>query len=244
MFRSSSAFTGRKLSKGRILLFLILSSIVFSASAFGQRKADLGIMASVPWYLGDLSYQAPQLADIPVSIGFMLRHNFDMRSSLKAHSSYYRLGGAGDIYGGNAWNFNASFVDLGLDFEFNWWPYKTALRRTKWTPYVTAGLGYSLNFDGNSDSHLYMPVGGGVKFNIVKRLSAGAEFTMRKSFTDGIDGVWNLGLEDSQSAVGNNDWYMFTGIFITYKLFNFLSDCPTYNEQTYSGKRRRGKEPE
>jgi len=33
--------------------------------------------------------------------------------------------------------------------------------------------------------------------------------------------------------LGNNDWYMFTGIFLTYKITNYLNECPTYPEKVY-----------
>jgi len=51
---------------------------------------------------------------------------------------------------------------------------------------------------------------------------------MRKTFTDLIDGVANIGGEEVQTAFGNNDWYMFTGVFLTYKIFNYREECPTY----------------
>jgi hypothetical protein len=57
---------------------------------------------------------------------------------------------------------------------------------------------------------------------------------MRKTFTDKIDGVYNPGGEGTQSALGNTDWYMFTGVFLTYRIFNANEDCPTYNEKVYS----------
>ena len=68
---------------------------------------------------------------------------------------------------------------------------------------------------------------------------------MRKTFTDNIDGVYNPGGEGVQTPMGNTDWYMFTGIFLTYKMFNYNDDCPTYNEKTYSlknsGKNKKSK---
>jgi len=72
-----------------------------------------------------------------------------------------------------------------------------------------------------------------VKANLGKRLSAGVEVSMRSTFTDLLDGVANPGGEGVQTPVGNNDWYMFTGIFLTYKIFNYLNDCPTYQEKSY-----------
>ena len=56
---------------------------------------------------------------------------------------------------------------------------------------------------------------------------------MRKTFTDLIDGVANPGGEAVQTPVGNNDWYMFTGIFLTYKIFNVINECPAYEEKSH-----------
>jgi hypothetical protein len=36
-----------------------------------------------------------------------------------------------------------------------------------------------------------------------------------------------------QTPVGNNDWYMFTGIFLTYKIFNVINECPAYEVRVY-----------
>jgi len=140
------------------------------------------------------------------------------------------MGYEGEVFDGQPAYFEASFVDLGLDFEFNWWPYKTAWRKTKYSPYVSAGLGYSMNIAGESVSHLYLPFGGGVKVNLGKRLSGGLELSMRKTFSDLIDGVENIGLEGVSHPIGNNDWKMFTGVFLTYKIFEYRDSCPAILE--------------
>ncbi len=179
--------------------------------------------------MGDLSATLPVLHVVPPAIGPILRYNFNMRNALRAHAIFYDLSGSDENFRGGVAEFQSSFVDLGLDFEFNWWPYKTAHRKSKYTPYVSAGLGYSLNYTGESVSHLYLPFGGGMKANLGARLSGGIEVNMRKTFNDLIDGVANLGGEEVQSPVGNNDWYLFTGVFLTYKIFNYREECPTYD---------------
>lgn len=220
--------------RGGFLLVIIIILLLVSVPAQSQRKSDMGIMAAVPWYLGDIRTLIPQPQPIPPAVGPIFRYNFNMRNSLRAHAVIYDLTGSGEILGGETAEFQSSFVDLGLDFEFNWWPYQTAFRKTKYSPYVSAGLGYSLNYAGGSVSHLYLPFGGGLKANLGKRLSGGVEVNMRKTFTDMIDGVSNAGGEDVRTPLGNNDWYMMTGVFLTYKIFDFKEDCPTYNEVTYS----------
>ena len=212
-----------------ILLLPFLGLVLFTAPLQGQRKTDIGFMAAIPWYMGDLSTTIPVPNTIPPAIGPILRYNIDMRSAIRVHANFYTLSAINEDFPRLPNEFAASFVDLGLDFEFNWWPYKTAFRKTKYSPYVSAGLGYSLNYSGGSVSHLYLPFGGGLKANLGNRLSGGVEVNMRKTFTDQIDGVSNLGGEAVQSPVGNNDWYLFSGLFLTYKIFNYREECPTYD---------------
>jgi hypothetical protein len=220
--------------------FLLGTAFMLALPLLGQRRADIGFAAGIPWYLGDISPSVPRPTVMPPAIGPIFRYNFNHRNSLRAHGIFYNMGYASEdidnqngVFAGQEGDFQASFVDLGLDFEFNWWPYKTAWRRTKFSPYVSAGLGYTINYAnsvGESVSHLYLPFGGGVKANLGKRLSGGIEISMRKTFTDLIDGVENIGLEGVSHPIGNNDWYMFTGVFLTYKIFEFGDACPALME--------------
>ena len=218
---------------GGAFLLLIITLLLLASPASGQRKSDVGLMLGVPWYLGDLAPFIPQPVLSPPAFGPMLRYNFNMRNALRARMVFYDLAASGEIFGGTEADFHASFVDLGLDFEFNWWPYKTAHQKTRYSPYVTAGVGYSIDLGGEAKSHLNIPFGGGVKVNLGKRLSGGIEVTARKTFTDLIDDVANPGGEAVQTLLGNNDWHMFTGVFLTYKIFNYLNECPTYQEKSY-----------
>ncbi len=211
------------------LVLSLLFVCLFSVAALGQRKTDIGFFTGMSFYQGDLSAVVPVPHLSQPAIGPILRYNFNMRHALRAHAIAFGLSAANENFRQVRAEFQASFVDLGLDFEFNWWPYKTAFRKTKYTPYVSAGLGYALNYTGGSRSHLYLPFGGGFKMNLGLRLSGGLEFSMRKTFTDMIDGQQNLGGERVASMIGNNDWYMFTGLFVTYKIFNFREECPTYD---------------
>ena len=221
--------------RGGVFLLVVITLLLLASPASWQRKSDIGLMLGVPWYLGDLAPFIPQAVYSPPAFGPMLRYNFNMRNALRARVVFYDLAGSGDIFGGTEADFHSSFVDLGLDFEFNWWPYKTAHQKTKYSPYVTAGVGYSIGLTGEAKSHLNIPFGGGVKVDLGKRLSGGVEVTMRKTFTDILDGPDNVnpGREVGKMTLGNNDWHMFTGVFLTYKIFNYLNECPAYPEKVY-----------
>ncbi len=101
------------------------------------------------------------------------------------------------------------------------------------------------NFDGRSKYSLVgfaIPFGIGVKYSLTKKIGIGVEWGMRKTFTDYIDDIsttYYLNGHDIDPAnmdevlsdptmsklpemqrgdPGNNDWYSFAGIYITYKI--------------------------
>jgi len=243
-YRYLSAMPGRKRSTA--LQGWVLISIVFLITPFtdteAQRKLDPGFFMGTSFYMGDYNPSLP-FYQPSVSLGPILRYNFDERLSFRAHAFYHSLRGDLDLFNSfqpvEPTNFEASFVDLAVNFEFNWWPYKTAFRKSKYTPYVLVGLGYGqvLQSSTGSVSHLTMPFGAGMKVNLGKRLSGGVECSGRKTFSDLVDGLQNFGSEGTFSLIGNNDWYVFTGVFVTYKIFEYRDDCPTYEE--YRSKRKR-----
>jgi hypothetical protein len=83
-----------------------------------------------------------------------------------------------------------------------------------------------LSTDRTATNLLSIPFGIGIKINVTKKITAGAEWSFRKSFNDRIDGLENP--SGVYSVIHNNDWYSFAGIFITYKFFNFAAECPAY----------------
>jgi hypothetical protein len=218
-------------------IFAVLLSAIFLLTSFngsGQEKSDIGIFAGTSYYLGDLNptvhYAFPSIAAGPI-----YRYNFNARNSIRGHAFYHGLRGS-DNSGGIVTEFDAKFVDLGLDFEFNWEPYKTAHRKTKSSPYVFAGIGYGLVIapSAGERSHITMPFGFGYKINVGRWLSAGFEASARKAFSDYVDGdspnfAQNPEANDILAPFGNKDWYFFTGLFVTYKIFKFWDDCPTYD---------------
>jgi len=162
-----------------------------------------------------------------------------MRSAIRVSGIYHSLSGADpDFNNGTGADFSGRFIDFAASYEFNFLPYKSSdTRKYKYSLYTAGGIGYHLLLSGDPNtlepmkSHFTLPVSIGFKFNVDRRLSAGIEWSPRKVFTDrGIDGVQNIGEEESNlHLLGNNDWYTFAGVFITYKLFNYREDCPTYD---------------
>ncbi len=226
---------GKKPYLGAAILIAALLMLI-SGDLFGQKKSDPGLFLGTSYYMGDINksrhFYKPSLA-----VGAFYRRNFNQRNSLRFSGTYHKLSGSDLDFSGNfrpegPQDFAASFVDLALNFEFNWKPYQTAHRKTTASPYVFAGLGYGIKIGGDADvnSHLTFPFGAGYKINLGRWLSGGIEVGPRRAFSDNVDGVSNPGMDATVAPLGNRDWYIFTGAFVTYKIFKLWDDCPTYED--------------
>lgn len=129
-------------------------------------------------------------------------------------------------------HFQRNLIDLGAQFEFNFWGYGLEggyKGHSPLTPYATAGLGFTLALGGpGANFALNAPIGLGVKYKLKPRLNVGAEWTMRFTTSDKLDvssaeaqslfqpyGVQSTGFK-------NKDCYSFLMFFVTYDL------CPKY----------------
>jgi len=211
----------------RILLFIVLvfTSVQF---AFSQRKSDIGIIGGVSYYLGDINHSRHFYSSSPTG-GLIFRYNFNSRNSIRFNASYAKLTGNPADFGepfpdSPVSSFSTNLMDLGLTTEFNFMPYQsTKLRKERYTPYVSGGIGYTIILGGDYTPALSF--GGGFKYNFTMRMSGGFEWSFRKTFSDELDNVQNIGFENNV-FFHNKDWYSIVGVFITYKIFDWGMDCP------------------
>jgi opacity protein-like surface antigen len=220
----------------RTLLHFLPVLLLFSCfSAFSQRDAQVGIFAGTAYYMGDINpnrhFYRPSL-----SLGFLYRYNLNTRYALKATANYGQFSGSDLDFPEllhpdrpvSPASFQTSLLDFGLQVEFNFLPYSPGIVKWAYTPYISTGISGALvlSSDRASDNMLNLPFGIGLKVNLTKRVTAGAEWSFRKSFNDRLDGLENP--SGVYSVLHNNDWYSFLGVIITYKFFNFAVDCPVY----------------
>jgi hypothetical protein len=202
----------------------------FLTAAWGQKKSDIGILGGASYYMGDVNHSR-HFYSPSVAGGLIWRYNFNQRNSIRFSGIYVGLKGDPADFQEPYPNsghlpFNTSLVDLGMSTEFNFMTYRaTKIRRYRYTPYVGGGLGYSIVFGGTSA--LNLSFAGGFKYNLTTRMSGGIEWSFRKSFTDEIDHVKNIGFENNV-FFHNKDWYSIVGVFITYKIFDWGLDCAAY----------------
>jgi len=211
----------------KILIFLIIVNSVVVIKA--QRNDDIGIFAGTSYYYGDLNpnriFYSPGLA-----MGGLFRFNINKRYALRINGYFTRLSANPNDFSDRIYDitasspFNKYIFDAACQVEFNFMPYIPTFKKWEYTPYVSGGIGYF----SISNIPVTIPFGVGIKLNVTKTICTGFEWSFRKTFNDVIDNTRNP--TNINSIVNNNDWYSFLGIFVTYKFFNFMSDCPAYDD--------------
>ena len=211
---------------------LLLLSLSFTCA--GQRNADYGIMAGVTSYIGDINPGKLLYSPSPAA-GVFYRYNFHPRCALRGSFLYGGLS-ANDLDFNNSFqqarkaSFSGGVGDMALQFEFNFRPYSTMGKIWDFTPYFAAGAGIAFI---NTTSITYQPVIPftlGFKVNVIKNLGLEAEYGFRKTFYDNFDGLKDMVAPADYAWLHNNDWYTFTGISITWKIYNRLAGCPAFSD--------------
>jgi len=216
----------------KLLLVTWLAMLAALPLGAQQYKYEVGPMLGMTGYLGECNsgnvFRHPSF-----TVGGMFRYAHNSRWAFKANLNYANLKGDSKsddtVYpDGQTYSFNSSLIDLGLTAEFNFLNYGRGPAYKKYkpiTPYMVAGVGFVFAIcDGHNQASFTVPLGIGVKYKYKDRLNLGFEFTMRKEFSDRIDGLSDLfGIKHSFGK--NTDWYSFATLSVTYEFGKRCIKC-------------------
>ena len=217
--------------KKPLLIFLLMTFAMLAAQA-QQYKYEVGPMLGMTGYLGDVNnsnvFRHPGIVG-----GGMFRYNHNSRWAFKANLAYAGISGnSRDIEmqfpEGEQYDFSSSLIDMGLTAEFNFLNYGRGPQYKKLkaiSPYMVAGVGFVFAIcNGHNQASFTIPIGIGVKYKFKDRLNANFEFTMRKEFSDRIDGLSDL-YDIKHSFAKNTDWYSFATISLSYEFGKRCIKC-------------------
>ncbi|HSV87283.1 MAG TPA: DUF6089 family protein [Bacteroidales bacterium] len=236
--------------------------------AFGQRH-EIGTLFGGTYYLGDLN-PVKQFALTRIALGGMYRINFNQHLAARASVFYGSVEGNDALLRFNP-NRNLRFVseifEASGQFEINFLQFTPGNFQTPFTPFIFLGGGilrfypkaqipdngvlrwtslHGLQTEGIDYSRTAYTLlfGGGLKFNITKRLTGSIEWGLRRAGTDYLDDVSSfypdmsmLAPDDPRRILsdpslinagqnagllrGNpntNDWYSFAGFGLSIKI--------------------------
>lgn len=215
----------------RALSILLLLIAVLPCVA-QQYKYEVGPSLGMTGYLGEgnngMLFKHPSF-----TVGGMFRYAHNSRWAFKANLNYANI--RGDSMYDESWypdganyKFSSNLIDLGLTAEFNFLNYGRGPAYKKYkpiSPYMVAGVGFVFAIcDGRNHASFTIPIGIGVKYKLKERINLGFEFTMRKEFSDRIDGQSDLfGIKHSFAK--NTDWYSFAMFSMTYEFGKRCIKC-------------------
>ncbi|MDY2587384.1 type IX secretion system protein PorG [Winogradskyella aquimaris] len=215
-------------------LILIFTSIFFMQITNAQIY-EVGIFAGGSNFIGDVgatNYISPN----QVAIGGIFKWNRSPRHSFRASIIFSDLEGVDGKSDDprrvqRGYQFNTSILEISAGMEFTFWDFDLHTTGIKGTPYLYTGISvanhdnYYFTQNGqytseDTSSWAYgIPMVLGYKTNISNHLVLAAEIGARYTFSDELDGSVPDNEFREQLSFGNtnsNDWYVFTGITLTY----------------------------
>ncbi len=220
--------------KVRRLLTIILMVVgvgTAQAQELLEYRWDIGGGAGLCYYMGDAN--GTPFSGSSVVAAFTLRRNFNPRMALKMNLAYGRYGGNtqgqyfpqgdGTTAQSAAMKFDGGVMDIGAQFELNFWGYGLGAsykKLSRITPYAIVGLGATVGMaEGATTFGANLPIGLGVKYKLKPRINLIWEWTHRFSTIDKLDGgklsdPYNI----KSSGLKNKDSYSFFMFTLTYDI--------------------------
>lgn len=196
---------------------------------------ELGVFIGGSNFVGDVG-STTYINPDNLAFGVLYKWNRSPRHSYRFSFTQSKVTGNdldSDETGRNrrGYRFENNVKELSAGLEFNFFDFNLHDYHTKVTPYIYSGVSFFI-YDGlyrytsspnvtqdvNSNSFA-IPMTLGIKSNVTPHFIIGAEVGARYTFTDNIDGS-NPKTNGSNilkfGNLNNNDWYVFSGITLTY----------------------------
>ncbi|MPM07199.1 hypothetical protein SDC9_53505 [bioreactor metagenome] len=265
----------------RIFVTFLIALAGFSGFA---QQHELGIMGGASYYIGDLNPYGHFMQSKPAGgLMYRYNINPRMAiglhvlvGSLEAADSIIRYNEDRNL------SFSSSLMELGVQYELSYYKFKIGNDKDFYTPYLFIGASFfkfnpqanykgdwynlqSLGTEGQGTTAyperdpynlagFAIPFGLGFKISIGSSMVIGAEWGMRKTFTDYIDDV-SMTYADPSVLISQNtavsaaladpsknsetektgfqrgnpstkDWYSFAGLTFTFKIKDKSDSCP------------------
>lgn len=219
------------------IALLLASSLALRAQNDPEYLMEIGAGVGMVSYQGDFNDNI--LKGMQPMGGIVLRRNINPHMALRLTGSFGKLKGnsraVGTFFPGYQtvpYEFHRSLADVGLVYEYNFWPYGTGrdYRGAKrFSPVVFGGLGAT--YVSGGDKNVFtanVPLGLGVRYKVGERLNLGVDWAVHFSLSDRLDGVEDPYYVRSKGVFKNTDCYSALQVTLTY---SFMAKCQTCNNE-------------
>lgn len=219
--------------QGLLSILLLIAAVQTQAQDDVEYRMEVGAGVGLVSYLGD--FNGSVVKNMQPMGSLVWRWVLNPRMALRAKGSYGKLkGSSADVrtyypdMQAKPYEFNHSLGDLGVTFEYNFWPYGTGREyrgAKRITPFIFGGVGGTYVSGGPKDVWTaHVPLGLGVKYKLGDRVNIGLEWAAHFSLSDKLDGVVDPYLVKSSGLFKNTDGYSALLVTLTY---SFQAKCRT-----------------
>ena len=232
---------------------IILLIFFFSTVHIFSQDNEIGIFAGGSNYIGDVgptTYISPFSYNASTNYvgGVIFRKNFNERISARAKLNYSKIGSSdnwpqtADYRQQRGKYFKNTIVEIGLGIDVNFFEFDVYESTLQMTPYISTGISFfeydTLKYDKSESmatqygdaTSISIPITLGYKIKPLKDFIVAFEITANHSFTDNLDGSRPdkkfLISTDYFGSTLSKDWYVFSGISITYLFGKKKCYCP------------------
>lgn len=223
-----------------VCILLAAPGLSLCAQDDPEYRMEIGAGAGLTGYLGDFNGNLAK--DLQPMGTVLARYIFNPYMGLKLNVSYGKMkGSSADVetyypdYAGEPYQFSNTLMDIGLTYEYNFFPYGTGrdyrgARRL--TPFISGGIGTTyVKTDKGAGKSVFtanVPIGIGLKYKMGERVNLGLEWAMHFSLSDELDGVADPYGITSTGMFKNTDCYSTLQLTLTY---SFSSKCRTCHNE-------------
>ncbi len=201
---------------------------------------EVGIFVGGSNYIGDVG-STTYIAPNETAMGILYKWNRNPRLAYRfslnsANFSANDLDSSEPSRNQRQYQFRNNIKEVSLGIEFNFFDFNLHDVKTKFTPYVHSGLNYLRYRDSYLDTNIVIkqettgtfaiPTTLGIKSNVSPHVILALEVGARYTLTDNLDGSnpENESLKKFGN-INNNDWYVFSGVTLTYTFGNKPCYC-------------------
>lgn len=222
-----------------LTVLMLFVSLCAHAQDEPEYKAEIGVGAALVAYQGD--FNGSLTKNMQPMGALVAKYRPNPRSAWALNIGFGKLKGSSEntatwypATSDTTITFNNSLVDVGLRYEYNFWPYGTGreYRGAKpLVPFIALGLGAGfVKTDEKNIVATNMPIGFGVKYKMAERVNLTLEWMMHFTLSDELDGVKDPYGIKSNGLFKNTDCFSTLQLSITYDIF---AKCKTCNSDLY-----------
>ena len=216
-----------------ILLVWLVAVLSARAQQADEYRMEIGGGAGWVSYQGD--FNGSVFKNLQPSAVVLLRRTFNPYMAAALQVSYGTLKGSSANantyypgFQGTVYTFKNKVADVGIAYEYNFWPYGTGREyrgAKRITPYISGGIGTTFVWAKTGNVFTAnVPLGAGVKYKAAERLNIALEWSIRFTLNDRLDGVKDPYGIPSSGIFKNADSYSMLRLCLSY---SFSPKCRT-----------------